>query len=156
MPLQVKVHGNIDKQTTIQGNIQNLTIQHVTTPSMVTKSHPAIPSTAPSELTVHVPAVTVQTQSQLAMQYRAWKCMKGKEIVSVQQQVQKEKIRPPVPVSEQSDQYYYCNKCDKRFRSKNYFCMHMTQLCKALKNPQVLMCKTCGKLFKHEENYKSH
>ena len=156
VPLQVKVHGNIDKQTTIQGNIQNLTIQHVTIPSMVTKSHPTIPSTAPSELTVHVPAVTVQTQSELAVQYWARKRMKDKEIVSVQQQVQKEKICPPVPVSEQSDQYYYCNKCDKQFRSKNYFCTHMTQLCKALENPQVLMCKTCGKLFKHEKNYKSH
>ena len=156
VPLQVKVRGNIDKQTTIQGNIQNLTIQHVTTPSVVTKSHPAIPSTAPSELTVHMPAVTVKTQSEMAMEYRARKRMKEKEVVSVEQQVQKEKIRPPVPVSEQLDQYYYCDKCDKRFRSKNYFRMHMTRLCKALENPQVLMCKTCGKMFKHEKNYKSH
>ena len=151
VPLQVKVRGNIDKQTTIQGNIQNLTIQHVTTPSVVTKSHPAIPSTVPSELTVHVPAVTVKTQSEMAMEYRARKRMKEKEVVSVEQQVQKEKIRPPVPVSEQSDQYYYCDKCDKRFRSKNYFRTHMTRLCKALENPQVLMCKTCGKMFKHEK-----
>ena len=156
VPLQVKVHGNIDKQTTIQGNIQNLTIQHVTTSSKVSKLHPTIPSTAPSELAVHIPAATTKTQSELAMEYRSRRRMEGKEIVSVEQKVNKDQIRPPIPVSEQSDEYFYCDKCDKRFRSKNYFRTHMTRLCKALENPQVLICKTCGKMFKHEKNYKSH
>ena len=32
----------------------------------------------------------------------------------------------------------------------------MTRLCEALENPQVLVCKTCGKLFKNEKNYRNH
>ena len=72
--------------------------------------------------------------------------------MEVQRNVNKGNIQPPVPVSEQSDDYYYCDKCPKKFRSKSYYRIHMTQLCEALENPQVLVCKTCGKLFKHEKN----
>ena len=155
-PVQIKVHGNIDKQMTIQGNVKNLTIHHVTTPSVTSQSYPAIAVTSPSELTVHVPSVQVRTQSQLAMEYKSRERMKGKQIVEVQRNVNKGNIEPPVPVSEQSDDYYYYDKSPKKFKSKSYYCIDMTRLCDALENPQVLVCKTCGKLFKHEKNYRNH
>ena len=125
-PVQIKVHGNIDKQTTIQGNVNNLTIHHKTTQSVTSQSHPAIAVTSPSELNVHVPSVQVRTQSQLAMEYKSHERMKGKQIVEVQRNLNKGNIQPPVPVSEQSDDYYYCDKCPKKFRSKSYYCIHMT------------------------------
>ena len=58
----------------------------------------------------------VRTQSQLAMEYKSRERMKGKQIVEVQRNVNKGNIQPPVPVSEQSDDYYYCDKCPRKFR----------------------------------------
>ena len=156
LPVQIEVHGNIDKQTTIQGNVENLTIQHVTTASAMDQVHPAITVTAPSELSVHVPVTQRKTQSQLAMEYKPCERMKGKQVVSVQRTVHRDIIPPPIPPSQQSDQYYYCDKCDKKFRSKSYYRTHIRRLCEALENPEALVCKTCGKLFRHEKNYRDH
>ena len=155
-PLHIEVQGNIDKQTTIQGNVKNLTIHHVTTPSATSRSHPAIVVTSPSELSIHVPSVQVRTQSQLAMEYKSCERMKGKQIVEVQRNVIKGTIQPPVPVSEQSEEYYYCDKCPKQFKLKSYYRIHMRRLCEALENLQVLVCNTCGKFFKHKKNYRNH
>ena len=32
----------------------------------------------------------------------------------------------------------------------------MTRLCEYLENPEIIKCKVCEKLFRHEKSYKDH
>ena len=52
----------------------------------------------------------------------------------------------PVPVTQQDDGYFHCDKCNKKFILKKYFHLHMRRLCEYLENPEIIKCKVCGKL----------
>ena len=155
-PFQMNVSGNIGKQTTIHGNVSTLTIQHVTTANVPQQIQPPIDVKSPLELSVHMPTTKVLTQSQLALNYRRRQRMRGKQTVNIQRAVNMQEIRVPVPVTQQDDGYFHCDKCNKKFTSKNYFRLHMRRLCEYLEHPEVIKCKVCGKLFRHEKSYKDH
>ena len=95
------------------------------------------------------------TKSAAAMVYKPRYRMKGKQTVTVTQTV-KQSPGAPVPPDQQLADMFYCDKCEKCFKDKNYYHHHMTRLCKYLTNPQLLKCKYCSKLFGHENRYKDH
>ena len=155
-PTQINVSGNVEKQTTIQGNVENLTIQHVSPQEVLSKIHTIIPESSASELQVYIPASTGLTQSQSVLRYRQRQRLQDKKIVRVKRSVDTKAIVPPVPATEQIDGYYYCDKCNKRFKDKVYFCTHLRRLCEAIKEPEAIKCLKCDKLFRHYKSFKQH
>ena len=110
------------------------------------------------ELDVFIPppagGITKSTQS---MVYRHRSRMPGKQTVTVQQMPSMtSEVGTPVPAEHQVSDRYYCDKCNKSFKDLNYFHRHMMQLCEKLSNPQMLKCKYCDKLYKHENRYLDH
>ena len=83
--------------------------------------------------------------------------MAEKEMVTVKQTPSSTvQVGEPVPAERQLGDHYYCDKCLKSFKDVNYFRQHMTQLCEKLMNPEMLKCKYCDKLYRHENRYLDH
>ena len=148
--------GNVEKQTTIQGNMQNLMIQHVSSQPVKGNIHGIVLVGSPPELQVHVPLTRCIPPSVSVMQYRQRQRIADKKIVTLKRSVDTKKIPGPVPVTEQIDGFYYCNKCDKKFKDKIYFQTHLRRLCRALENPEAIKCPKCDKLFHHYKSFKQH
>ena len=110
------------------------------------------------ELDVFIPpAAGGITKSKESMIYRHRDRMPGKETVMVHQTPSSTSVvGAPVPVQHQMGDRYYCDKCHKTFKDLNYFRRHMTRLCEKLTNREMLKCKYCDKLFKHENRYLDH
>ena len=110
------------------------------------------------ELDVFIPpAAGGITKLKQSMIYRHRDRMPGKETVTVQQTPSiTSQVGAPVPAEHQMGDRYYCDKCQKSFKDLNYFQRHMTRLCEKLTNPEMLKCKYCDKLFKHENRYLDH
>ena len=97
------------------------------------------------------------TKSKQSMIYHHRHRMPGKKPVTVQQtSTTTSQAGAPIQAEHQMGDRYYCDKCHKSFKDLNYFRRHMTRLCEKLTNPQMLKCKYCEKLFKHENRYLDH
>ena len=155
-PTQINVSGNVEKQTTIQGNVENLTIQQVSPQEVQSKIDTIVPESSAPELQVYIPASTALTQSQSVLHYRQRQRLQDKKIVRVKRSVDTKAIAPPVPATKQIDGYYYCDKCNKRFKDKVYFRTHLKRLCEALEQPEAIKCPKCDKLFRHYKSFKQH
>ena len=110
------------------------------------------------ELDVFIPpAAGGVTRSEMSMVYKTRCRMPGKQTVTVQQTVDPTiPVAPPVPADQQIDDRYYCHMCSKSFKDLNYFRRHIRRLCVNLKNPEMLKCRYCDKLYKHENRYLDH
>ena len=82
------------------------------------KIHTIVPESSAPDLQVYIPASTGLTQSQSVLCYRQRQHLQDKKIVRVKRSVDTKAIAPPVPATEQIDGYYYCDKCNKRFKDK--------------------------------------
>ena len=110
------------------------------------------------ELDVFIPpAAGGVTRSEMSMVYKTRCHMPGKQTVTVQQTVDSTApVAPPVAAEQQIDDRYYCHMCSKSFKDLNYFRRHIRRLCVNLKNPEMLKCRYCDKLYKHENRYLDH
>ena len=103
------------------------------------------------------PAAGGVTRSEMLLVYKTRCRMPGKQTVTVQQTVNPTTpVAPPVAADQQIDDRYYCHMCSKSFKDLNYFRRHIRRLCVNLKNPEMLKCRYCDKLYKHENRYLDH
>ena len=108
------------------------------------------------ELSVYVPDMGSAFKPDSVMMYKPRKRMADKTLVTVTQTVDKQNVGTPIVGDDQLPGYYYCERCPKKFKDKDYFRKHLTRLCPALDNPEMIKCKHCEKMFRHEKSYKEH
>ena len=110
------------------------------------------------ELDVFIPpAAGGVTKSQQSMVYKSRNRMPGKQTITVQRTTPPTGlIPPPIPVESQDGNRYYCHMCNKSFKDLNYFRRHVRRLCEKLTHREMLKCRYCDKLFRHENRYQDH